>query len=45
MGRGIMAPKRVRKGLTWDQARQLLELLVRAIEPVARLIDALSRIK
>lgn len=31
--------------LTWDRVQRLAELLVRAIEPVARLIDAISRLR
>ena len=38
-------PEEIQKRLTWERVRQVLELLVRAIEPVARLIDVLSRLK
>ena len=31
--------------LTWDRVEQLAELLVRAIEPVTRLIEVISRIR
>jgi hypothetical protein len=34
-----------RRRLSWDHAEKLLRLLVTAIEPVARLIDAISRIR
>jgi hypothetical protein len=30
--------------LSWKRVRQLVELLISAIEPVARLIDAISRL-
>jgi hypothetical protein len=31
--------------LSWAHFQQLLEVLVRAIEPVARLIDSISRLR
>jgi len=33
------------KRLDWMRIQQLLKLLVSAIEPVARLIDAISRLR
>jgi hypothetical protein len=32
------------KRLNWDRVQQLAELLIRAVEPVARLIDAISHL-
>ena len=34
-----------RRRLSWDNAEKLARLLISAVEPVARLIDAISRIR
>jgi hypothetical protein len=34
-----------RRHLSWDNAEKLARLLISAVEPVARLIDAISRIR
>ena len=37
--------KHVRRRLSWDTAEKLVRLLTGAIEPVAKLIDAISRLR
>lgn len=37
--------KSARERLRWDRVQELLRLLVSAIEPIARLIDAISRFR
>jgi len=34
-----------RRRLSWDGAEKLARLLISAVEPVARLIDAISRLR